>query len=335
MNLSIKDTKYSVSIFKKREVPINHIKDFNYNLLTGIKSDKTLQDYYFYLINFLKTIYEIGEHEPNNDEIIMMLYNVTREDLSNYMMILKNERNLKHSSINKIISALKHFFKEIEMRDESFKNPIKYIKYFKKDPVDPEKILRLTKKDIRTMIDSININNEKDLRNKLIMKTLYYTGMRSDELRSLTFSQIINKEGKYIIRLNKTKSQKIQYIPLIPSIAKELYDYKLKIMYNFNFDEKLIKDRLVFPSFFENNKKLTSNSLNFMIKKIAQKTINKNISAHYFRHAIATEMLLSDNNISISDVQDFLRHADIKTTKIYDDAIELKKQRTIEKIPKL
>ena len=35
-------------------------------------------------------------------------------------------------------------------------------------------------------------------------------------------------------------------------------------------------------------------------------------------------MLLSDNNISISDVQDFLRHADIKTTKIYDDAIELK-----------
>jgi site-specific recombinase XerD len=72
-----------------------------------------------------------------------------------------------------------------------------------------------------------------------------------------------------------------------------------------------------------------------MLKKIAQRTIGKNISAHYFRHAIATEMLLSDENISISDVQDFLRHADIKTTKIYDDAIELKKQKTIEKIPEL
>ena len=46
-------------------------------------------------------------------------------------------------------------------------------------------------------------------------------------------------------------------------------------------------------------------------------------------------MLLSDNNISISDVQDFLRHADIKPQKIYDDAIELKKQNTVDKIPEL
>ncbi len=334
MDLIIKENS-SLSIFKKREIPIDHIKDFNYNLLTGIKSDKTLQDYYFYLINFLRTIYELGDHEPDNDEILMMLYNISKEDISNYIMILKNERELKHSSINKIISALKHFFKEVEMRDDAFKNPIKYIKYFKKDPVDPEKILRLTKEDIRIMVDSIEVNNEKDMRNKLIMKTLYYTGMRSDELRSLTFSQIIEKEDKYIIRLDKTKSQKIQYIPLVPSLAKELDQYKNQIIYNFNLDEKSINDRLVFPSFFETNKKLTSNSLNFMIKKIAQKTINKEISAHYFRHAIATEMLLSDNNISISDVQDFLRHADIKTTKIYDDAIELKKQRTIEKIPEL
>ncbi len=334
MDLIIKENS-SLSIFKKREIPIDHIKDFNYNLLTGIKSDKTLQDYYFYLINFLRTIYELGDHEPDNDEILMMLYNISKEDISNYIMILKNERELKHSSINKIISALKHFFKEVEMRDDTFKNPIKYIKYFKKDPVDPEKILRLTKEDIRIMVDSIEVNNEKDMRNKLIMKTLYYTGMRSDELRSLTFSQIIEKEDKYIIRLDKTKSQKIQYIPLVPSLAKELDQYKNQIIYNFNLDEKSINDRLVFPSFFETNKKLTSNSLNFMIKKIAQKTINKEISAHYFRHAIATEMLLSDNNISISDVQDFLRHADIKTTKIYDDAIELKKQRTIEKIPEL
>jgi site-specific recombinase XerD len=72
-----------------------------------------------------------------------------------------------------------------------------------------------------------------------------------------------------------------------------------------------------------------------MIKNIAKNVLNKNISAHFFRHAIATEMLLSENNISVNEVQDFLRHSDIKTTKIYDDAIELKKQTTVEKIPRL
>ena len=34
--------KYELSIFQKKEIPIKELKEFNYNLLTGIKSDKTL-----------------------------------------------------------------------------------------------------------------------------------------------------------------------------------------------------------------------------------------------------------------------------------------------------
>ena len=321
--------------FTKKDIPIKELKEFNYNLLTGIKSEKTLQDYFIYLMDFLKTIYDLNNIQPNNNEIVKMLYNSNQEDISNYIMLLKNERNLKHSSINKIISALKHFFKEIEMRDISFINPIKNIKYFKKDPVDPEKILRLSKSDIKKMIDNIKIENEKDFRNSMIMKTLYYTGMRSDELRSLKYKQILEKDGKFIIKLDKTKSQKIQYIPLFKKLALEILEYKKKIQYNFQISNEKINDYFVFPAFFEKNNKLTGNSLNYMLKKYAETILNKNISAHFFRHAIATEMLLSENNISISDVQDFLRHSDIKTTKIYDDAIELKKQNTVEKIPEL
>lgn len=321
--------------FTKKDIPIKELKEFNYNLLTGIKSEKTLQDYFIYLMDFLKTIYDLNNIQPNNNEIVKMLYNSNQEDISNYIMLLKNERNLKHSSINKIISALKHFFKEIEMRDISFINPIKNIKYFKKDPVDPEKILRLSKSDIKKMIDNVKIENEKDFRNSMIMKTLYYTGMRSDELRSLKYKQILEKDGKFIIKLDKTKSQKIQYIPLFKKLALEILEYKKKIQYNFQISNEKINDYFVFPAFFEKNNKLTGNSLNYMLKKYAETILNKNISAHFFRHAIATEMLLSENNISISDVQDFLRHSDIKTTKIYDDAIELKKQSTVEKIPEL
>lgn len=331
----IENSNKSLTIFQKKEIPLKDLKEFNYNLLTGIKSDKTLSDYFIYLMDFLRNIYELGDHIPDNNEIIKMLYNISKEDLSNYIMLLKNIRELKHSSINKIISALKHFFKEIELRDDNFVNPIKNIKYFKKDPVDPEKILRLTKEDIKKMIDSIKLNNEKDLRNQMIMKTLYYTGMRSDELRSLKYNQILDKDSKFIIRLDKTKSQKIQYIPLAQKMALEILEYKKNIQYNFNLSNKEINNSYVFPAFFEKNSKLTANSLNFMLKNIAKTVLNKDISAHFFRHAIATEMLLSDQNISISDVQDFLRHADIKTTKIYDDAIELKKQSTVEKIPEL
>lgn len=334
-SFEIKRSDYSTTNFVKKPFSLEHIKEFNYNLLTGIKSQKTLEDYYFYLLNFLKTVYTIDKKIPDNNEVISMLYSANKEDISNYIMYLKNVKELKHSSINKIISALKHFFKEIEVRDETFKNPIKNIKYFKTDPSDPENILRLTREDIRAMLGSIQLNNEKDLRNSMIMKTLYYTGMRSDELRSLKYKNLIKQESKFIIKLEQTKSQNIQYIPINQILAEELTQYKETIMYHFNFSNLEMENKFIFPSFYEKNSKLTSNSLNFMLKKIAKNSINKDISAHNFRHAIATEMLLSDNNISISDVQDFLRHANIATTKIYDDAVELKKQRTVEKIPTL
>lgn len=331
----IKKSDFNSIELKKRQFNIKNIKEFNYNLLTGLKSKKTLEDYFFYLLNFLKTIYQIDKKIPDNNEIITMLYSIEKIDISNYIMYLKNDKELKHSSINKIIAALKHFFKEIEVRDSLFQNPIKNIKYFKNDSFDPEKILRLTKEDIKKMIDYIEINNDKDFRNSMIIKTLYYTGMRSDELRSLKYKDIIQQEDKFIIKLQKTKSQSTQYIPMNQNLVKEIEKYKDSIIYNFNFSEFEMENKYVFPSFYEKNTKLKANSLNILLKKIAKNSINKDISAHNFRHAIATEMLLSDNNISISDVQDFLRHANIATTKIYDDAVELKKQITVDKIPTL
>lgn len=335
MNYLNFDSKSEIINIKKREIPLTNLKSFNYNLLTGLKSEKTLKDYFFYLKNFLKYIYKIENADISEENIVSMLYNINKEDISNYIIHLKNEKDLKNNSINKIISALKHFFIEIESRDINFINPIKNIKYLKKDHKDLEKITRLTKEDIKIMIESVELNTEKDLRNKLIMKTLYYTGMRSDELRSVTFNQIIKKEENYIIKLFKTKSQQIQYIPLHQELAKEILEYKKQIKYTFNINEEQIENNLIFPAFFEKNTKLTANSLNFMLKNIANRTILKEISAHQFRHAIATELLLADNNVGISEVQDFLRHADIKTTKIYDDAIELKKQTTVNKIPTL
>jgi integrase/recombinase XerD len=318
---------------EKRVVSTKNLQDFNYNILSGLKSEKTLKDYYFYLINFLKTIYELNDANPKPNDIIGMLYNINEVDIVNYILILKNERNLKHSSINKIISALKHFFKEIQVRDKNFINPIKNIKMLKSDPYDPENILRLTKEDIKKMIESINVENEKELRNILIMKTLYYTGMRSSEIRNLNYKDIIKKENRFFIKLEKTKSQKMQYIPLMHELAIEIENYKSLIKESFLLQD--IEDKLVFPANYIKNSVMTANGLNFMLKKIANKAIDKNISAHNFRHAIATEMLLSEENISISDVQDFLRHSDIKTTKKYDDAVELKKQKVVEKIPKI
>ena len=69
--------------FTKKDIPIKELKEFNYNLLTGIKSEKTLQDYFIYLMDFLKTIYDLNNIQPNNNEIVKMLYNSNQEDISN------------------------------------------------------------------------------------------------------------------------------------------------------------------------------------------------------------------------------------------------------------
>ena len=290
-------------------------------------SEKTLKDYFFYLNDFLLYIYDSGT-PIQNDEVIDLMSDITDEDVEDYLSHLLYERNMKKTSVNKVISALKSLYKELERH--GINNPFKFIKLFKTSR-NLDNILKVSFNDIQNILDTYKVYDDKGYRNYMILYTLFYTGMRSQELLGIKYSNILRRDDSYFLKLEKTKSGREQYKPLHEILVEKLLEYKNYVMHMYSYIESDMEELYVFPSSFEKNTKLSYPALYKIIQEMG-KTIGMEISPHNIRHAIATE--LSANGADIIEIRDFLGHADTKVTEVYINAKSLLDNSVVDKIPK-
>ena len=277
------------------------------------RSEKTMKDYLFYLNDFLLFVYDSGE-PIQRDEIVELMSDITEEDVEDYLSHLLYERNLKKTSVNKIMSALKSLYKELEKYN--IQNPLKHIKLFK-TARNIDNILKVSFEDFKNILNTYKVYGEKEYRNTIILYTLFYTGMRSQELINVRYNNILKRDNDYFIKLEKTKSGREQYKPVHDILVKKLLEYKNFVMNMYNFSEEEMEEKFVFPSSFEKNSQLSYKALYNIIQEMG-KSVGMDISPHNIRHAIATE--LSANGADILEIRDFLGHSDTRVTEIYINA---------------
>lgn len=321
MNIKIKENNDIVTSHRKKRS-----KENKKTIFEIYKSEKTIKDYLFYLKDFLHFIYE-GDNDFDSSEVITLMQNIEKEDIDSYIVHLFEDRKLKKSSVNKILSALKSLYKELESK--GLKNPVKYTKLFKVNR-DIENVLKLSINDIKNIIGLYKIDSEKKYRNINILYTLFYTGMRSKELLTLKFEHYLRREDNYYFKLLETKSGKDIYKPIHSSLVIKLEEYKKYLTTLYNLDEKVLNEHYIFSSSFKENKQLSYRALNEIIQDMG-KLINKNISPHNIRHAIATELSL--NGADILEIRDFLGHSDTKVTEVYINARSILEKKVLEKLP--
>ena len=290
------------------------------------RSEKTMKDYLFYLNDFLLFVYDNGE-PIQKDEVIELMSDITEEDIEDYLSHLLYERNLKKTSVNKIMSALKSLYKELEKYN--VQNPLKHIKLFKTGR-NLDNILKVSYEDIKNILKNYKITGEKEYRNTVIMNTLFYTGMRSQELLDLEYKNILKRDEDYFIKIEKSKSGRELYKPIHPTLVEKLKEFKDYIMKMYGFSSEEMEERFVFSSHYEKNTKLSYKSLYNIIQDMG-KTVGLDISPHNIRHAIATE--LSSNGADLLEIRDFLGHSDTRVTEIYINAKSLLDKKVISKIP--
>ncbi|MBC2856773.1 tyrosine-type recombinase/integrase [Cetobacterium sp. 2A] len=321
MDIIIKEKGNIVPSRRKKKV-----KEERKSIFEIYRSSKTLKDYFFYLKDFLNFVYD-GSSPIEGEELIQLMTGIEMGDVEDYLSHLINERNLKKTSINKILSALKSLYRELEKNGHE--NPFKYIQLFKTSR-DLENILKLSFEDIKEIIKKYDVTGEKEYRNTIILYTLFYTGMRSQELLDLQFKHILKRDGEYFLKLEKTKSGREQYKPLHDFLVKKLMEYKNYISNIYLIKESEFEERFLFPSSFEKNKPLSYRALYNVVQDLG-KVVGKNISPHNVRHAIATELSL--NGADLIEIRDFLGHADTKVTEVYINAKSIIEKRVLEKIP--
>jgi len=299
------------------------------NLFSIYKSEKTLKDYMFYLNKFLNYVYE-GEGQIHGDEIVNLMGEISKEDIEDYIYHLVEEKEMKKSSVNTIISALKSLYRELEKH--GLENPMKFIPLLKVTRHNFDNVLKISANDIQEILDRYEVTDDKSYRNRMILYTLFYTGMRSQELLDMKYSNIIKRENEYVIKIEQTKSGREQYKPLHNVCVDKLKSYRKYMESLYSMKEDEMEKSYVFPGTSTTDKKLSYSALYNIIQDMGR-LIDKDISPHNIRHAVATELSL--NGADIVEIRDFLGHADTKVTEIYINAKSILEKRALEKLPEL
>ncbi len=153
-------------------------------------------------------------------------------------------------------------------------------------------------------------------RNRLIVKTILYTGIRVGEALGIKLKDIF-EEGEFFMIQVRGKGNK----PRIVMIKKSIISPDLKQW----LDIRNCQDALLFCNKF--GKKLTQAYISRIVEKILMSAgIKKEKNgAHMLRHTFAT--MLYQKNHDLILVQESLGHADINTSRIYThfDKEKLKK----------
>ena len=225
-------------------------------------------------------------------------------DQANSYLNHLNSRQLNPATKARKISALRHYFRFLQINEKVENNPFKQTLMPKKSVSVPKP---LTEDQITKLLDRPNIKTNIGLRDKCLLELMYATGVRVSEAVNLRANQINTNQG--VIRV-LGKGHKERLIPLgeesLYWLDKHLKENNLFIQNN--------TERWVFKN--QKGSVLTRQACWYRIKKYAQEAgIHPLPSPHGLRHSFATHLLNHDADLRV--IQLLLGHSDLSTTQIY------------------
>lgn len=242
----------------------------------------------------------------------------------NYILAMK-ESGKSSATINRKLSSLSSLYKWLlKYRDNLTDtyiikyNPFGNLKE-EKPKVNNKDTDFLTKEECYKLLESFDENEIVDLRNKALLSLALTTALRKSEIINIKIGDIY-KYGQYDV-INVIRKGNKKDLVKLQGPVKNLID-KYIAHTNRTYDEH--KDTYLFRGHSRNknnNEKLDSSTLNYMIKNTCKKVgIEKNIKVHSTRHTAITLAILS--GASIEKVRDFAAHRNIATTNRYVHSID-------------
>lgn len=191
------------------------------------------------------------------------------------------------SSIRAVYFALKFFYESV--LNQKFDDKIPLAKNRGRLPIV------LNKDEINSMLEA-TLN----LKHRLVLMFLYYTGIRLGEIVNLKWEDIDFQRG--VIHLKTAKGEKERLIFLHDKLKKFIEYFNIK------------KEGFVFISNL--GKRYNKRTIQMIVRNAAKKAeISKRITPHTLRHSFATHLL--EAGADIRHIQKLLGHANLQTTQVY------------------
>jgi site-specific recombinase XerD len=240
---------------------------------------------------------------------------VSRRHVTEWINHLKDQK-LANESIARKISAISSLFKFYCEQSALKDNPCKNI-------TRPQVHSNIGKSDIisdheaKKFLDAPPSSSIRGLRDRAILAVFCYQALRRSEVRDLKVKSIHNKDGVPHL-LVKGKGEKTRDLPLHPVAIQRIYAYLEADKRKDDLDEPLFCSLKKYKDADGLLKHMSTDAIYDIVMFYAKAAGVKveNFHPHCLRATGATNAL--SNGADLGKVQDFLGHANIQTTRIYD-----------------
>lgn len=213
--------------------------------------------------------------------------------------LIEKGRELKPSSLMRIISSIRTFFRYLYYEGIVDANPAEGIEGRKRDKKLPS---FLEVDEVISILDSAVLNS--NLRDKAILELLYGTGLRVSELISLKVRDF-DEDARTLRIIGKRRKERI--VPVGSKAVRALKDY-LSQRTQLSPDSPLIEGK--------DGKAISDRTVRRIVKKYALACgVYRRVHPHMLRHSYATHLL--EGGADIRGIQELLGHSSIASTEVY------------------
>lgn len=211
-----------------------------------------------------------------------------------------SEEGIEAKSINRKLSSLRSYYKFLMSVSEIDASPMQSIRSLK----TPKRIVRaVPETDIEKLLEKALYAGEDDgIRDRFMITTIYYTGMRRSELINLEWKDI-DKTQKKVKVLGKGSKERI--IPVTEHWLDMLEEYSRTMGGSEGYLFLSNKGQKLDP-------KLVYNRVVHYLSKVS--SVDKK-SPHVLRHTFATHLL--NMGVDLQTIKELLGHSSLAATQIY------------------
>jgi len=288
---------------------MNNLPKFVENFLNHSKaydnqSENTVNSYAY----DLKILFKYIQEEIGKEITLDLLNDLTQIDLEQCIISMKTDRDNAVATTNRRITAIKKLYEYLSDRNIIKNNPaakLKTAKIAKREPIylGVDQAIKLIK----------CCNN---IRDKAIIVMFLNTGIRESELVNLKIGDIKDEKIRIIGKGNKER-----FIDMNNVVSSTLKQY-LKVRANVETDIIFLSDK---------KQGMCRRTVYNIVKKYCDKIKVKGISPHKLRHTFGA--IMSEQNVSIQNIQEIMGHSNINTTKIYSHTTQKASKDAINKNP--
>lgn len=211
-------------------------------------------------------------------------------------------------TIARKVSSLRAFFQFMIRNDLAKENPFADVQLKKGGQHLPR---HFYEQELKRLFEYVKEGDGPlEIRNRLILETLYGVGLRVSELANLKISDV-DRRNKIITVLGK--GNKTRTLPFGDYLADAFSEY-LTVARPILVAKAEQDSGFIFLNQRGNN--ISASGVEYILKQLAKAAgISQNVTAHMFRHTFATDLL--NHGADLRSVQSLLGHSNLSTTQIY------------------